>query len=303
VAIEGMDSPFGGELTADGRLHGRGTCDTKATFATVLTILEEMRAAGRALPCNLLVCGSVGEETGRLGASAFHSWLEARQLVLDELLVAEPTQCHPIHGHKGHVRLRFEVEGKAAHSSIPDAGANAIVAASGLVDALMAEHERLQACEPSALGHATLTPTLMSGGSGINIVPAAASVSIDRRVVAGESASSVRASLEDLARRQCQRCKHCVRLRIEDAASEPEGEAFLEPASSALVTKLASYSGKAPQTATYGTNAGLPYTSVAKSVVVFGPGDIAQAHQRDEWIHLSELRLHKRCLERWLFEA
>ena len=92
-----------------------------------------------------------------------------------------------------------------------------------------------------------------------------------------------------------------MQLRIEPAQSEPEGEAFVEPADSPLVTKFATFSGRPAETATYGTNAGLPYSKVvAKSVIVFGPGDIAQAHQRDEWIHLSELRLHRACLEKWL---
>ena len=66
--------------------------------------------------------------------------------------------------------------------------------------------------------------------------------------------------------------------------------------------KLAEWSGRAPQVVTYGTNAGLPYgQEVAKSVVVFGPGDIAQAHQADEWVSLEELRLHKYVMEQWLF--
>jgi len=51
----------------------------------------------------------------------------------------------------------------------------------------------------------------------------------------------------------------------------------------------------------YGTNAGLPYNPPHKTVVVFGPGSIAQAHQRDEWIELSQLDLHKSVLKQWLF--
>lgn len=301
VAITGMPSPFGGELTLDGRLHGRGACDTKATFATLLALLEEAKARGQAPNCNLLVCGSVGEETGRLGADAFHNWLLKQGIVLDELAVAEPTGCRPIHGHKGHVRLKFEVEGRAAHSSIPEVGVNAIVGAAELVGALMEENRRLQALPPGPLGCATLTPTLVEGGTGINIVPPSAAVSIDRRVVAGEEASAVRQQLEELARAVGERSEHCVSLTPHGSGSEPEGNAFLEPASSPFVRRIAEWSGREAKVATYGTNAGLPYsTAAAKSVIVFGPGEIAQAHQADEWIHLSELRLHKQVLAAWL---
>ena len=300
VAIKGMPSPFGGELTADGKLHGRGACDTKATFAVLLTLLEEARQIGADLACNLLICGSVGEETGRLGAAVVQRFLLRRKMVIDELIVAEPTTCKPVHGHKGHVRLKFTLEGEAAHSSVPHLGSNAILAASHLIEGLADEHRRLQEIEPSALGHATLTPTLMGGGSGINIVPDSASVSIDRRVVAGEKASDVRAQLERLAHERCKSCRHCKSLAVADVI--PEGEAFFESRESALVQKLAAWTGRAPLTETYGTNAGLPYgPQVARSVVVFGPGNIAQAHQADEWITLEELALHKTVMRRWLF--
>jgi acetylornithine deacetylase/succinyl-diaminopimelate desuccinylase-like protein/nucleoside-diphosphate-sugar epimerase/predicted TIM-barrel fold metal-dependent hydrolase len=305
VAIKGMESPFGGEITPDARMHGRGSCDTKATFATLIALLAAARQGGEALGCHLLIAGSVGEETGRLGASALHGFLSRRQIVLDELIVAEPTRCTPVYGHKGHVRLRFQVEGKAAHSSIPHTGHNAIVAAADLVGALSEEHERLQSNAPAdgRLGLATLTPTLIEGGTGINIVPPTAAVSIDRRVVAGESARVVRAQLEQLARDRCARCKHCVRLNIFDGMKgDAIGDAFIESATSPLVSKLASWSGRDGHTVTFGTNAGLPYDeSVARSVVVFGPGDIAQAHQADEWISLDELRLHRRVMHKWLF--
>lgn len=68
-------SPFSGVETEDGRLHGRGSCDTKATLACAISLLHELKAkAGSAplqtlLPVNLIVCGTVGEETSCLGAN------------------------------------------------------------------------------------------------------------------------------------------------------------------------------------------------------------------------------------------
>lgn len=328
VAVKGMapHGPFdavltddqgegGGESGGQGRvkLHGRGACDTKATLANVLALLGE--GARPALRHHLVLCGTVGEETGRLGAAALDAWLRRKGICVDEMLVAEPTMCEPIYGHKGHVRLRFEVTGEPAHSSLPHLGKNAIVAAAALTTALFEEGERLRQLPPPPrpppsapqphphcyLGPPTLTPTLIKGGSGINIVPGAASVSVDRRVVAGESADAVRAGLEALAHSVCDAHQQCVCMTVHGAQQAPVGEAFVQGGGTPFVRRLVRWGGGEARTATYGTNAGLPYGGdVTKAVAVFGPGDIAQAHQADEWIELWQLALHKRVLREWL---
>ena len=310
VAIAGMapHSPWSGTVTTDGRLHGRGACDTKATLAVVLSLLQEDGGRQR-LRHNLVVAGTVGEETGRLGAGGFNRFLQRRGLALDELIVAEPTQCVPIYAHKGHVRLRFDIEGTPAHSSQPHLGKNAITAAAELILAFRRRHEELQRRESddpgvNPLGPATLTPTLLSGGTGINIVPGVASVSVDRRVVGGESAAAVRDALAAFGRDVCEKSQHCVGVTVGPAQRDPVGDAFVQDATGSLVQSLAKWSGEAPAVATYGTNAGLPYgADVAKAVCVFGPGSIAQAHQNDEWIELSQLAKHKGVLKQWLFDA
>ena len=180
----------------------------------VLTILQELRAQGKALPVcpairpwsnynclhdlrllwqslanfhlncldritqvNLVLAGTVGEETGRLGANYFREFLLRRGIFVDEMLVAEPTLCTPVTGHKGNVGLSFEIEGVAAHSSKPHLGKNALVAASDLIVRLYAEHQGLQTPEMvnRPLGAPTVTPTMGSGGHGPNIVPQHAS--------------------------------------------------------------------------------------------------------------------------------
>ena len=252
-----------GTVTPDGRLHGRGSCDTKATLANICTLLAEQKAAGvPLLKYNLVVAGTVGEETSSLGAEAFKAWLGGRGIVLSQLMVAEPTLCRAIYGHKGHVRLTFVVKGVPCHSSQPGLGRNAVTAAARLILRLNEEHSRLQSLpavdlplgrvkaatraaahparqlravcrgtaaaqlggaprrrlrtrvwrgafphtQPRTLAcahtrmlacghrHGTLATTLVDGGSGINIIPGEASISIDRRVVAGESARQVRRS-------------------------------------------------------------------------------------------------------------
>jgi acetylornithine deacetylase/succinyl-diaminopimelate desuccinylase-like protein len=93
VMVTGMQpfGPFDGTMTPDGKIHGRGACDTKATFAIVLSILQEMHQSAGSLddfPVNLVLAGTAGEETGRLGANYFREFLLARGYYIDEMLVA-----------------------------------------------------------------------------------------------------------------------------------------------------------------------------------------------------------------------
>eukprot|EP01044_Picomonas_judraskeda_P009131 COSAG03_NODE_1092_length_4831_cov_17.559594_6_plen_316_part_00 len=176
VMVVGMEpyEPFSGELTRDGKIHGRGSCDTKAAFACLLSLLNDLRtesATGELdLPVNLVVCGTAGEETGRLGAHVFRDWLKAEKICAKEMLVTEPSLCTPVYAHKGTVRLEFHINGVAAHSSKPHLGKNALVASAQLTQALWAEHQRLQS-RGGPLGPPTLTPTIAEGGHGPNIVP------------------------------------------------------------------------------------------------------------------------------------
>lgn len=90
--------PFQAFVDEDNRLHGRGSCDTKATLALSISVLRELQHSHEALTANLIVAGTVGEETTSPGAKRFRAWLEDRNIVVDELLVAEPTLCRPING-------------------------------------------------------------------------------------------------------------------------------------------------------------------------------------------------------------
>src|SRR5262249_39707150 len=186
VGVEQMSGdPFGGELRG-GRVYGRGAVDTKASLAVALALLEALQSAGAAPEPNLLIAATVDEESLARGAPALAEWVRRRALALDQIMVAEPTRCRPVHGHKGVVRLAFDIAGSPAHSSQPQLGKNAITAAARLALALDAEHQRLAAAPvASPLGAATLTVTLIGGGRGLNVVPDACSLSIDRRVVAG----------------------------------------------------------------------------------------------------------------------
>lgn len=290
VSVEQMTGdPFSGEHR-DGRVYGRGAVDTKASLAVILTLLEAMQQRGQQPAANLLIAATVDEEVGATGAPAAAAWLRERQLPIDQIIVAEPTLCTPIHGHKGVARMEFHIQGKAAHSSQPHFGQNAVVAAARVVLALQTEHERLQTLPPGALGNPALTVTILRGGTGINVVPDACQISVDRRVVENEKAAVVIAALHKLAQAAC---PLPLTMQVQKSI-----DAFYQPADSAWVRQLVAWSGSAPQVAPYGTNA-WAYTDVAQNCVVFGPGSIDQAHGAEEWVTVDELAKAAEIYARW----
>ncbi len=294
VTVEHCEGdPFDGRI-ADGRVYGRGSVDTKASLGVMMAVLERARAEGKRPVPNLVVVGSVSEEAGgMLGARGFRKWAEARGLRPDEVIVAEPTMCAPVHGHKGAVALEVKVIGEAAHSANPHLGRNAITGAAALVLAMEAEHQRLQTLTPSTeVGNGTLTVTMVKGGTGGNVVPDSCTISVGRRIVPGESNSEVAEHLCELVRRECP-------LPVEFPLVYLGAPAFYQSPDSALVQKLAAWAGTAPEVASYGTNA-LRYSGFADEMVVFGPGSIDNAHTAVEWVEIEQLELCASVYSRWL---
>lgn len=289
VTVEQMTGePFSGHI-ADGRVYGRGAVDTKASLAVALALLEQMQRTKTVPMPNLLVAATVDEENAAQSAPAFARWVRRQKLPLDELMVAEPTSCRPVFGHKGSVRLKFTVHGQASHSSTPERGKNAITAASKLVAALVAEDERLRT-RPTELGNPTLTVALINGGTGANVVPDRCEVTIDRRTVMDEEIAETIAHLKELAQKSCP-----LPFTVENLGAVT---AFLQPPNSPWIQKLADWSGHAPVTAPYGTNA-WAYGDLPGACVVFGPGSIDQAHGKEEWVEIAELEKLANIYTRW----
>jgi acetylornithine deacetylase/succinyl-diaminopimelate desuccinylase-like protein len=291
VGVEQMKGdPFGGELR-DGRVYGRGAVDTKASLAVALALLEALQRSGGTPEPSLLIAATVDEEDLARGAPAFAAWVRQRGLALDQLMVAEPTHCRPVYGHKGVVRLAFDIAGEPAHSSQPQLGKNAITAAAHLALALDTEQQRLAAAPAATpLGAPSLAVTLIGGGRGLNVVPDACSLSIDRRVVADERADVVVAQLSDLARRACP-----LPLAVRQILSV---DAFLQAPDTPWLRQLADWSGQPLSIAPYGTNA-WAYDGLAGECVVLGPGSIDQAHGVEEWVEVAELSRLAAIYGRW----
>ena len=285
VGVEHMtDDPFDGRIE-DGRVYGRGSVDTKATLAIVLQVLEELQGAGqRPLPTVNLV-GTVSEEGGGLlGAARYRDWLLERGQRIEQIVVAEPTMCAPVHGHKGGIGLDVTVHGHAAHSSKPHLGANALSGAARIVVAIDEEQERLAGLEATTpVGKGTVSVTELAGGLARNIIPDACALYVGRRTAPEEDIDEVRAALCELIENSAAPLSTTIESLYGDGSP-----GFYQDPSCALVTVLTQLADTAPTTAEYGSNA-LKYGEVADQRVVFGPGSIDQAHQAVEWVDISQL--------------
>jgi len=285
VGVEHMtDPPFDGRIESD-RVYGRGSVDTKASLAIVLAVLEEMRTAGEQPVPTVNVVGTVAEEMGGLiGAAGYRDWLLANGDHVDQMIVAEPTMCAPVHGHKGGVGLEVTVHGHAAHSSKPHLGQNAISGAARIIAAIDAEQERLDSTPPpTAVGNGSVAVLEVNGGVARNIIPPHCDLFAGRRCAPGEDPELIFEQLSTLMREAAHPLKTDITMANGFAAA-----AFYQEPDSALVQMLAGLASTEPDVASYGSNA-LQYAEVASEIVVFGPGSIDQAHQAVEWIDIAEI--------------
>jgi succinyl-diaminopimelate desuccinylase len=290
VQAEGMSEPFSGRV-AGGRLYGRGACDDKASVAAFVGALRALGRAGVTPPVNVVLAATAGEEFAGRGIQA----LLASGLRADGAVVGEPTGLDVVVAHKGCVRAELHVQGRAAHSSRPQAGRNAIEAAAAIVTGLVAAlGPALAARGHPLVGAPTLAFTQIAGGVGVNTIPERCVVRFDRRVVPGETPASALAEMRQALAGL--RLPDGIRAEIRDPfimdgpmAADPEG-----PLARALLAGARRHRpGAALTGVAYGTDAGR-IAAHGVPAVVFGPGDIARAHSAEEWVDLAEVELATR---------
>lgn len=301
VTVENMvGDPFDGRVE-DGQVWGRGALDTKASLGVILTLLESWAAAGRRPEPNLLVVGSISEESGGLlGASAFRDWADAKGLRPDELLVAEPTGGAPVYGHKGGVAARITVLGRSAHTATPQEGANAIYAMAPVIAALEAEHRRLIALPAATeVGTGTLTVTLIDGGTAQNVVPDRCGLTVGRRIAPYEDPAEEYERIVSIARDACPLPVDVEPVLHLASRHGPGSPAFYQSPHSPFIQSLAAWAGNPAVAAPYGTNA-LRYDDFAGAMAVFGPGHITDAHKETESVPIAGLEHTARVFQSWL---
>ena len=271
----------------NGRLHGRGACDTKGSVAAMLTALLELaRTKSRPLATEIVFAGLIDEEHAQAGSRA----LAASGFQAALAIVGEPTRSQIVTAHKGSLWLRLTTRGRAAHGATPHLGKNAIYEMARVAGVLATDYAaQLRRRKHQLLGTGTVNVGTISGGTQPNIVPDACAIEIDRRTLPGETEKSVRREIAALLARkklsaEIASAKLAPALPLETDFRLPLVRQFLRCTHQRLPVGVDYFCDAAVLAA-----GGMPS-------VVFGPGDIAQAHTTDEWISLAELERAKNSL-------
>ena len=271
-----------------GRLYGRGACDTKGSIAVMLSALVQMRPR---LHTEITLAALIDEEYLQAGSRALAAATDFRA---DLAIIGEPTRLKVVTAHKGAVWLHVETHGRAAHGARPELGDNAVYEMAKIVTILETEYPKryLRQRHP-LLGKPTLSVGSIRGGSQPNIVPAHCIISVDRRTIPGETDQTVITGLRSLLRERGVSASvtkiHGVPCPALDTSPRlPLVRGFLRAAHQAQPAGVVFFSYAAIL-----ASGGIPS-------VLFGPGDIAQAHTADEWVPVAHLDRGRDILVRFL---
>jgi len=282
VKEEDWTKPVFEGLIENEKMYGIGTSDMKGGVAAILyaAVLLKRR-------------GIVSKKTVQLALTADEEWgyRGAKNLVdggyfdrTDFLIITEPSNLQVSTGEKGELWIKAKFYGKSAHGSTPEVGVNTIIPGSELVVNVSERYEKIFEADPF-WGKVSMNIGQFHGGVQVNIVPNYSEVDFDFRVISEEDKEKVielvRKSGEEIAK------KHKVRFTEEifnyhspifTSPDNPYVKKFLQAAGTkeVIVTK-------------YCTDGATIIPGKKMPFIIFGPGDIAQAHQNDEYIELESL--------------
>lgn len=285
VPVDGMTvDPFGARVE-NGRLYGRGSCDVKAGGAVMLAAFARLVREKPPGSAKVTLAFTVDEEHSGLGVQA----LMSSGFRADYAIVAEPTLMNIVNAHKGVVRWALETTGTACHSSRPDQGVNAVYRMARLVRGVEEYARVLGGLPPHpVLGPRTISVGRIGGGVSPNTVPDSCRADVDRRLLPGETAEGATADLEAFLR-ALPGVDFPFTLARSPAGCPPLGPdlsaALVESFGAAIDSVTGAHTVHAVP---FGTDAAT-VAAAGVPAVIFGPGDIAQAHTKDEWIDLSQL--------------
>ena len=275
----------------DGRLYGRGASDMKSFIAVSLALAPEFLARGLKRPLHL--AWSYDEEVGCLGVHRLIADVKARGVRPEAAIVGEPTSMEVVDAHKGVSGFRTSFRGVPAHSSATHIGVSATHAAGRFIaflDDLFEEHRRRARPDLGFVPpYTTIQVGVVEGGAASNIIAQDCMVDWHFRAMPTDDPAGIEARvhafLDDLGETMRARHPDCD-IATERRASVPP----LRPDSASPATALALALTGANDTAraSFATEAGV-FQESGFPAAVCGPGDIAQAHQPNEFIDLEQV--------------
>ncbi|AHM04379.1 Acetylornithine deacetylase [Roseibacterium elongatum DSM 19469] len=286
----------------DGKLFGRGCCDMKGFDA--LAIWATVEAARRGVSRPLQLCLSRDEEVGCIGAPPMIAHMATRLPRAALAIIGEPTNMGVVNGHKGGVGFDLHFHGYEVHSSIAYKGVSAIMEAARLIDwANRVNAENRDKADPDSdydPPYTTLHVGMIEGGTAHNITAKDCTFVLSARCVPTESNEYWEMRILDEVRRieaGMQAIRPEARIDVLPKWDVPGLRAEVDGPAEALVRRITGENGSS--VVSYGTEAG-QFQAAGYSAVVCGPGDIAQAHQPNEFLTVDQFKKGEAFMARLL---
>jgi acetylornithine deacetylase/succinyl-diaminopimelate desuccinylase family protein len=284
--------PFRGTLS-DGQIYGRGACDMKAGLAAMTSALLAIKRSGVLSGGSLALHAVIDEEVSSAGARK-----AAADHRADWVIVGEPSNGQVLATGNGQLNFDIFFHGHAVHSSHPEDGRNAIHDAAAFICLVEDESARLAGAPFPGIGPATYSVGLVEGGRGASTVADRCKITLDRRVLPSESLEDAEAQVRHLLDRLESR-RPGLRWEMSRTAAFPPlrgaGAGDLEEALNRAVTDLGGTVSRERRGMRFASDAAW-YEAAGCPSVVFGPGDVAVAHQPDEHVPVSDLYATTRAL-------
>ncbi|MEM3384737.1 MAG: M20 family metallopeptidase [Nitrososphaeria archaeon] len=279
--------PFSG-IVKDGKLYGRGSADMKGSIAAFIHALGILIESGIKLEGKVCMVLTSDEEISGLGTKDFIK----KGYFADASIVGEPSCLEVNVAHKGVARWRLKTLGKSTHASTPEEGINAIYKMAKIVSEL----ERLAISYSTSpkthflLGKPTLNVGTIVGGTKDNVVPDFCEITIDRRLLPGDSVDDVEKEfyhfLDKLSSQDPSLKFELKRYHAHNPAETPSDHPFVVLANSAVERVLGERRPvkgfQATTEMSHLVEAGIPS-------IILGAGDIKVAHTVNEFVPVDEL--------------
>ena len=266
----------------DNRLYGLGSTDMKGFFALVIEAVRPFIKAELKQP--IIILATADEETSMHGARTLvqQGYPRARHAI-----IGEPTSLIPVKAHKGVMMEAIRIQGSSGHSSDPSLGRNALDAMYHVIGELMGFREELKQQYRNPLfkiDYPTLNLGCIHGGDNPNRICGHCALEIDIRIMPDMDIDGTREML--VRRLDPLAARLGVQLTVEPLfAGAP---AFAAEKDSLILSTIEKLTGQSGTTVAFGTEA--PFLSeLGMDTVVFGPGNIDQAHQPDEYLALDRV--------------
>lgn len=271
----------------DGRLHGRGACDAKGQVTAMAEAGRLLLAERDAWRGTLLLTFVADEEINGTGSRAV---VREPPRPIDMVVVGEPTSNAVYAAHKGCFRPLITVFGRAAHSSRPELGDSAILAANRLITLFDERDRELRTRSHPLVGNAALSVTRIAGGIGDNIIPDVCEIVLDRRLLPGETLEDVEAEIRALIERAAREQNVRAELTRIRAMAGPADTPVDAPIVREAVAIAAAHGVTLPQPS--GLTGGCDFVhfrNTGSVGIILGPGSLAVAHQPDEHVPKDDL--------------